>query len=126
LTGRAATVTGVLIGLVLVLLAGTALVVTRSGSGGAPETDERVPVTEGHDHVDVDPVTDAPRFDRCGSAPEMCGEDAGRPDDACDDSAMCGDVGPDTDSQEIDAGTGACTGELCGDIGPGEDDGTGP
>jgi hypothetical protein len=121
LSGRAGPLVGVLIGLVLVLLAGAALAV--GGPGGPGPASEHPESGIDHDHVESDPATGAPVTDPCRARPEMCGEGVGT-GGPCDDPGMCGPIEPGPVEEEIDADSGSCVGELCGEIGPGVDDGT--
>ena len=72
-----------------------------------------------------DPETTAPD-DPCSSSPEMCGDGAGETQGPCADPAMCGEIAPAGDAEEIDAGSAPCQGQLCGEIGPGSEDGARP
>jgi hypothetical protein len=125
LTGRAATLGGIALGVLLVAVLAAVMVVGGVGAG-EPTVPTEPAVDHDHEHVEVDPLTDRPIVDPCDTSPDMCGVGAGTATDPCADPSMCGPVIPGGDEVEIDAGAEACTGELCGDIGPGEDDDAAP
>ena len=133
---RAATITGVLLGLLLAGLVAVAFALTRSDDLRSSDTTAPEPAVEvdehDHDHVEDDPAVEPPPVeatsdDPCAAAPEMCSDTTEQLPGGCDDPGMCGEITPGAATTEIDAsgGDGPCEGELCGDIGPGIDDGTG-